>query len=143
MVEAGRLVWKIDWRRGPREMRTAIDRARREALELLEVEVRRNAPTTGLRDAVKRTAAQVVVEHPGAAVVEFGAKPHWPPPGALVPWMLSVGKDPEDEFKLARAIAGKSPTGKKGGFEARPYFRPAIEVVQRSIPRNFRRIWER
>ena len=71
MVEAGRLVWKIDWRRGSREMRTAIDRARREALELLEVEVRRNAPTPGLRDAVKRTPAQVVVEHPGAAVVEF------------------------------------------------------------------------
>ena len=143
MVEPGRLVWKVDWRRGSREMRVAIDRARREALELLEAEVIRNAPTEGLKRAVKRTAAQVVVEHPGAAVVEFGAKPHWPPPGALVPWMLSVGKDPEDEFKLARAIAGKSPTGKKGGFVARPYFRPAIEVVKRSIPRNFRKIWER
>lgn len=144
MVEAGRVVFRIDWRRGPREMRQAIDRARLDALKEMEMEVRKNAPTQGLKDAVRRTAAQVVVEHPAAAVVEFGARPHWPPPGALIPWLLSVGKSPDEEFPVARAIAGKG-HGKRpqGGFEERPYFRPAMETVRARMPAIFRRIWER
>lgn len=134
MAEPGRLVWKLDWRRGSREIRQAIDQTRGKALERLEQEVIKNAPTPGLRDAVKRTAAQVVVEHAAAAIVEFGAKPHFPPPGALVPWMISVGKDPREEFALQRAISER-------GFRARPYFRPAVEVVVREITRMFRDIW--
>ncbi len=136
MVEPGRLVWQLDWRRGSREMRVAIDRARQDALERLEQEVRRLAPTTGLKNAVTRTAAQVTVEHPAAAIVEFGARPHFPPPGALLDWMRSVGKDPREEFAIQLHISQE-------GFEARPYFRPAIELVKREIPGDFRRIWER
>ncbi len=134
MPEAGRIVWRIDWRRGPRELRVAIDKARLEALKDLESEVRKNAPTQGLKDAVKRTAAQVVVDHPAAAIVEWGARPHFPPPGALISWLISVGKDPKEEFPVARAISQR-------GFEARPYFRPAMESVQDRIPAQFRKIW--
>ena len=134
MPQPFRLVWRIDWRRGPRELRQAIDKARLEALGSLEREVRKNAPTQGLKDAVKRTAAQVVVDHPAAAIVEFGARPHFPPPGALIPWMLSVGKDPNDEYAVARAISQR-------GFQERPYFRPAIEAIVQEIPAQFGKIW--
>ena len=51
--------------------------------------------------------------------VEFGTKPHFPPPSALATWARRHGFGPRGEWALARAIA-------KRGTKARPFLVPAL-----------------
>ena len=55
--------------------------------------------------------------------VEFGTRPHFPPPGALQPWARRHGIS---AFALARAIARR-------GTKAHPFMRPALEKNKPNI----------
>lgn len=60
--------------------------------------------------------------------IEDGTRPHWPPPGSLIPWIRvkpvipspdSRGRIPSEkslDFLIRRRIAGKAPDG-NGGFK--------------------------
>ncbi len=65
-----------------------------------------------------------------APFVEFGTRPHWPPPGALQPWARRHGfpPGPEGDFLVRRAIA-------RHGTRAQPYLIPALEESMGDIRR--------
>lgn len=76
---------------------------------------------------------------PYAQAVEFGSKPHWPPPGPLAAWMTRNNMDPgvrkpgsiylqPGEFQVARKIAKK-------GTKAQPFLRPALRKNRVKIDR--------
>ena len=60
-----------------------------------------------------------------APFVEYGTRPHFPPPGALATWGRRHGGIPA--FALARAIA-------KRGTKAQPYMRPGAQELERRLP---------
>ena len=60
-----------------------------------------------------------------APFVEYGTRPHFPPPGALATWGRKHGGIPA--FALARAIA-------KRGTKAHPYMRPGAAELERRLP---------
>jgi len=63
-----------------------------------------------------------------APFVEFGTRPHWPPPGVLQPWARRHGFPPgaRGDFLVRRAIA-------QHGTRARPYLTPAFEESMSDI----------
>ena len=137
--------FRINWRRGSRELRAALREMRIKLLKEIAAQIVSNAPHPSIARSVKQTPAQVAVEHPAAVIFEFGAEPHFPPLGPIREWMLSVGKDPKDAYVIARSIAGKGLGGQRGGrggFEAQPYIRPAIETSVKMVPGWMRDIWE-
>lgn len=126
---------QIDWRRGPRQMKRALDRTRGKFLREVEREMRRKAPMS-VKSTISRTAAQVVVGHAAARFIEAGVPVGTMPPlGPLREWAKSVGKDPHDAFPVARWI-------KSHGVAARPFIKPAIELALSHVDDEFRRIWE-
>jgi len=126
---------RINWRRGPRQLRIALDRARDEFLTTVESEARSAAPS-GVKNTIKRTAAQVRVDHPAAAYIEFGQEEgSMPPLGPIAAWAVSVGKSAREAFPIARAIRDR-------GRPARPFFVPAIEKALNEVEREFVQIWE-
>jgi len=58
-----------------------------------------------------------------APFVEYGTRPHWPPPGALATWARRHGVP---EFVIARAIA-------RYGTKPQPYLGPALDDNWREI----------
>lgn len=56
-----------------------------------------------------------------APYVEFGTRPHYPPPGALRRWAQLHGMKPGAEFAIARKIAAK-------GTPAKPFLFPAFNA---------------
>lgn len=58
------------------------------------------------------------------ADVEFGTKPHWPPPGALAGWAKRKGLD-EGAIRHKISIAGT---------RAQPYMQPAADETSGYIP---------
>lgn len=64
-----------------------------------------------------------------AKAIEFGSKPHWPPPGPLARWMHLKGMNPgrpnpnggysSNEYLVARKIA-------RYGTKAQPFLTPAL-----------------
>ena len=64
-----------------------------------------------------------------APYVEFGTRPHWPPPGALVPWAPRHGMSEG----TARYIIGTR------GTKAHPYLIPAVENNVQGIARILER----
>ncbi len=126
---------QIDWRRGPREMKKALDRTREAMLKTMERQIRKNAPP-GVKQTITRTAAQVVIAHSAALFIELGTPAGTMPPlDGLREWAKSVGKDPHDAFAVARHI-------KQQGIPARPFIQPAIELALSQVDDEFRKIWE-
>ena len=79
-----------------------------------------------------------------AAAVEFGTDEHWPPSSALERWVRLKLKVPRNKVKsvaflIARRIAGKSPSGAKGGTKPQPYLGPALIESRAFINRTLRR----
>lgn len=70
-----------------------------------------------------------------APFVEFGTRPHWPPPGALQPWARRHGfpTGPTGDFLVRRAIARR-------GTRAQPYLKPALEKSVGDIKRFLSRM---
>ncbi len=130
-----RFKFQIDWRRGPKELRVALKKLRSRALREIAKSVRANAPHPSIAQSVRVSASQVRIDHPAAAVFEFGAKPHFPPLGPIREWAISVGKDPDSAFPVARAISRR-------GLPEQPYIRPAIESAMTRVPQWLREIWE-
>lgn len=79
------------------------------------------------KDPLVGKIAAVKVEY--ASYVEFGTRPHFPPPEALKKWAAAHGM-PGGEYAIARAIARR-------GTKARPYLYPAYEE---EIPRFRKRV---
>ncbi len=126
---------QIDWRRGPKEMRSALKRTRTKMLKNLEREIRRKAPDS-VKNSIRRTASQVTITHAAAIFIELGTPVGTMPPlDGLMAWAKSVGKDPHDAFAIARHI-------KKQGIDPRPFIQPAIELALSTVDDEFRRIWE-
>lgn len=57
--------------------------------------------------------------------VEFGTRPHFPPPGALAVWARRHGF--ASPYPVALAIARR-------GTRAQPFMRPAAEATKKEIP---------
>lgn len=64
--------------------------------------------------------------------VEYGTKPHFPPPAALQPWARRHGfpKGMAGAYMVARAIA-------KRGTRAQPFMRPALAQSMATIRRLY------
>ena len=145
MAQTFTFAFRIDWRRGPKELRAALGKVRRKLIRELAREIKSNAPHPSVAASVSHTKATVTIAHRAALIFEFGAAPHFPPLGPIREWAISVGKDPKEAYAIARSIAGKGLGGKRGGrggFEAQPYIFPAIETVTKDVPRWMREIWE-
>ncbi len=74
-----------------------------------------------------------------APFVEFGAKAHFPPPGALRGWAArhSFPASPKGEFLVAHAIANPKPGALS--LVGQPHALPTVERVVRNAPRMFAR----
>lgn len=129
--------FRIDWRRGPRELRAALREVRIKLLEEIAKQIVSNAPHPSIARSVKQTPAQVAITHPAAMIFEFGVAPGlgFPPIDKIRAWAISVGKDPDSAFPVARSI-------QKEGLEAQPYILPAIEASVKMVPGWMRDIWE-
>lgn len=92
---------------------------------VVEREARIRAPvdTGRLRGSITSTVqpllATVTALVDYAAYVEFGTRPHWPPPGALAGW---AGRHGIPEFLVARAIA-------LHGTRPQPFMQPAADLL--------------
>lgn len=56
--------------------------------------------------------------------VEFGTRPHWPPPGSLAGWAKRHGMT---DYQARRSVAMK-------GTKAQPFMQPAAEEAERGLP---------
>ena len=137
MVAAFRFRFQIDWRRGSKELRVALDEMRGKVLQEIGDQVRDNAPHPSLAAAVTVSASQVTINHPAALIFEYGMSAgKMPPVGPLKEWALKVGKDPNDMFAVAMGIKAK-------GIEAQPWMEDAVAAGLETAPEWMRRIWER
>lgn len=129
--------FRIDWRRGPKEMQAALRKVRIRLLEEIAAGIRAHAPHPSIARSVTQSVSQVVIAHPAAAIFEFGVEPGqgFPPVSQIREWAISVGKDPDSAFPVARSI-------QREGLPARPYIIPAIETAIDDVPGWMREIWE-
>ena len=128
--------FRIDWRRGPREMTAALGEVRRRAIEEIAASIRADAPHPNIATRVSHSASQVTIAHSAAMFLEFGQSPgSFPPVDRIRQWAISVGKDPDSAFPLARSIKAK-------GRAAQPYIFPAIRAAMAEVPKHMRDIWE-
>ncbi len=70
--------------------------------------------------------------------LEYGSRPHFPPPKALELWVKRVLGVPDEQVKgvaflVARKIAGQSPTGKKGGTKGAHMFEKGWEASEQYV----------
>ena len=95
---------------------------------LVEAKAKEKAPvdTGRLRNSIATQIAQtraiVAANVLYAPFVEFGTKPHFPPPAALQPWARRHGfpKGMAGAYMVARAIARR-------GTRAQPFMAPALQ----------------
>lgn len=128
----------------------AVVAALEETLMLLEAEVTRRTPIGAFEVLSKSIAAEPVQQVGGGfkgivgtpleygEPVEYGTKPHWPPIGPLIPWVirkLHVKKEdaPGVAFLVARKI---SRSGTKGAY----MFENALKENQGRIKDIFERM---
>jgi len=78
-------------------------------------------------------AADIFPTAPYGLYVEFGTKPHFPPPDALAAWAHHHGFD--SAWPICRAIA-------KRGLKARPFLFPALEDAKPGFIAELERICE-
>lgn len=123
-----------------------LEAVRETALDVL-AGARRNAPvdTGRLRASLTASVAAVGDTVQGVAgtnvtyalAQEFGARPHWPPVGALQPW---ANRHDMSAFLVARAISRR-------GLPARRYLGKAVTAAEprfrRRIDRAMRQIMEK
>lgn len=115
-------------------MRISTMMIKQRARELVPVDT--GALRRSIRDVTRATDKSVTgivgTTMPYGAGVEFGTKPHWPPPGALDKWARKRGLNP---YLVARAIAKK-------GTKPHPYMIPAFRELKDKIIQSFKRIIE-
>lgn len=88
-----------------------------------------------LVDAVQGgMAAEIGSIAPYAPYVEFGTKPHFPPPDALEDWARHHGFD--SAWPICKVIA-------KRGLKERPYLNPAYEEEKEGFIQRIKKILER
>lgn len=56
--------------------------------------------------------------------VEFGTRPHWPPPGSMAGWAKRHGMT---DYQARRSVAMK-------GTKAQPFMQPAADEAERALP---------
>jgi len=78
-------------------------------------------------------AAEIGSIAPYAPYVEFGTRPHFPPPDALEDWAKHHGFD--SAWPICKAIA-------KRGLKERPYLNPAYEEEKEGFVERIRKILE-
>lgn len=78
-------------------------------------------------------AAEIGSIAPYAPYVEFGTKPHFPPPDALEDWARHHGFN--SAWPICKAIA-------KRGLKERPYLNPAYEEEKEGFIRRIKKILE-
>lgn len=126
----------VNWRRGPRKFRVALGEARRRMVKEIADSIRADAPHPNVAASVSHSAAQVTVTHPAALFLEFGQSPgSFPPVDRIRAWAVSVGKDPDSAYPLARSI-------KEQGRAPQPYIFPAIEKGKERVGKHMTDIWE-
>lgn len=135
MAAKGPVVFKIDWRRGPRELKASLMETRHRVIREMAEQMRERAPTDSIKAAIRHsdTPAQIRIDHPAARFWETGVERHMPPVSAIIPWALSIGKTIREAYAVARA--GVS-------LPRRPYIQPAVKRVMKTVPKRFRDIWE-
>jgi len=72
---------------------------------------------------------------PYAPYVEYGTKPHWPPPGEIRRWVLDHKMPESAVFPISLKIA-------KHGTKARPFLYPAFNKVAKEFVQRLRRLFE-
>lgn len=77
---------------------------------------------------------EVGPQAPYGPYVEYGARPHFPPPDALEGWAKRHGF--ESAWPICKAIAER-------GLKARPYLHPAYEEIIRGYLMRLKRALER
>jgi len=78
-------------------------------------------------------AAEIGSIAPYAPYVEFGTRPHFPPPDALEDWAKHHGFD--SAWPICKAIA-------KRGLKERPYLNPAYEEEKEGFVQRIKKILE-
>jgi hypothetical protein len=129
----------------PQEVQTALT----EALMLLEGEVVRRTPVGAYEALSKSIAAEPVKQVGGGfqgvvgtpleygAAVEYGTKPHWPPIGPLVPWVIrKLHVDEAQAKQVAFLIAAKIA---RRGTQGAHMFEHALEANRGRIEQIFER----
>lgn len=133
MTIVGSIVFKIDWRRGPKELRGALGEVRRQLMVDIGDEIRRRAPHPSIASSVVVQRSQVKIFHPAAWFWEKGINMSWQgPPAGLVAWAKSRGKTLQEAFAVARAGVN---------IPASPYIEPAIAGAVSNVSRRIREIW--
>jgi HK97 gp10 family phage protein len=120
-------------------VRQQMERTMLRSTEMIKNRARQLVPVdTGalrrsIRDIVqvgeKEVKGIVGPTEPYGAPVEFGARPHFPPVGALERWARKRGINP---WALAVAISRR-------GMKARPYLIPAFEELKNKIVEEFKK----
>ena len=75
---------------------------------------------------------RILVDAPHAAVMEWGARPFWPPLQPLIDWaQRKFGVDEDEAEEIGRAVQLKIATF---GIEPRAYFATAMVSVRKLVP---------
>lgn len=114
--------------RGP--VRRFLERASR----TVQVAAKEKAPVdrgrlrSSIATEVRETEAEIGTDLFYAPFVEFGTRPHFPPPSALQPWARRHGFPPglRGAFLVARKIASR-------GTPAQPFLLPALNESRGEI----------
>jgi hypothetical protein len=85
-------------------------------------ELRQTAPRH-LRDKIRVTKSQIIIDDDSAAAIEFGSRAHLPPIAGLLDWAASKGKSAAAAYRIQRVIGER-------GTKPKPFMQPAIEAVQ-------------
>ena len=118
-----RFQFRINWGKLGHGLDPVLRHAQATVLDAFESELRSRLPDD-LRDSIRRTTSQVIVDHRVAQAIEYGSRPHWTPIEELKKWAQRVGKDddPGAAYRIQRAIAER-------GTPAHPFMRPAIDAL--------------
>lgn len=81
----------------------------------------RQSVTHEIDGAFVPTFARIGTNYPTAPYVQFGTRPHWPPPGALAGWARRHGFGPGGDYLVRRKIA-------KYGTKAQPFLTQGLEA---------------
>jgi hypothetical protein len=119
-----RFSFRIRWGLRQTELAEALDLTQARVLDEFENELRSRAPVR-MRDSIRRTKSQVIIDNSGAQAVEYGSKPHWVPIAQLREWATHIGKDddPGAAYRIQRAISER-------GTHAHPFVRPSLDALR-------------
>ena len=136
MVETFRFRVQIEWRRGSKHLRRALDEMRRQVVQEIGREMRDNAPHPSLAAAVTVQRSTITVDHPAALVFEYGMEPGtFPPLEPIRAWASKVGQVPKDAFAVARHLF-------RTGIEVQPWVWGAVEAGLARATEGKARVWD-